>query len=81
MRVQFEPADQRIAFAIFDLGRFGKTTQTGAKPIAITLPDLGENTYTADARGIGHTFDNAGEHSLDVVKTAKDPRKTQQWHR
>jgi hypothetical protein len=78
MRVQFEPADQRVAFTIFDFRSFGKTTQAGSKPILVTLPDLGKNPDTAYARGIGHTFNNAGEQGLDVVKTAKDPRKTQQ---
>jgi hypothetical protein len=81
MRVQFEPANQRIALAIFDLSSFGKATQPGAKPIMITLPDFGKNAYTADASGIGHAFDNAGEQSLNVIKTAKDPRKPEQWHR
>ena len=76
--VQFEPPDQRIALAIFDLRRFGKAPQAGSQPIAVALPDLGKNTYAADSGGVGCALDHAGQQGLDVVKTTKDAGKTEQ---
>src|SRR5688572_5416281 len=68
MRVPFEPADQRIALAIFDLGGFRKATHARPKAISFSLPNLGENAHATDAGGVSHAFDHIGEQSLDVVK-------------
>ncbi len=56
MRVQFEPADQRVALAIFDLGSLRKTPQAGPKSITVALPDFRENADASDPGGVGHAL-------------------------
>ena len=40
VRVQLEPADERVAFPVFDVVGFRKATQAGAQAEAVALPDL-----------------------------------------
>ena len=81
MGMELEPADEGIAFGVFDVVRFREAAEPGAEPITIALPDLGKNSDASDAGGIGHTFHHVAEQRFDVVESAEDARKTQQRHR
>jgi hypothetical protein len=61
MRVQLEPTDQRVTFAVFDVVCLRQTTQPRAQAIAIALPDAREDADPRDARRIGNAFDDVGE--------------------
>ena len=81
MRMKLEPAHERIAFAVFDVIRFGKTTQAGAEPVAIALPDLGKNPDPADAGSVGHAFHEVCQERFDVIESPKDAGKSQERQR
>ena len=74
--MQFEPADEGIAFAIFDLVGFGQAAQSSPQTIPVALPDFRKNAHAPDAGGIGYALDHAGEQSLDVIETPEDARET-----
>ena len=81
MRVQFEPAHQRVALAEFHLVRFRQTAQAGAEPITIPLSNLRKNSDARHAGGIRDAFHNTGEKCIDIVELAKHARETQQSQR
>src|SRR5205807_3616605 len=81
MRVQFEPAHQRVALAEFHLVRFRQTAQAGAEPITIPLSNLRKNSDARHAGGIRDAFHNTGEKYIDIVELAKHARETQQSQR
>jgi hypothetical protein len=76
MRMQFEPAHERIALAKFHVMCFGQTAQAGSEPITIAVADFGKNTNARNACGISDTFHNAGKQRIDVLKLPEHPRKT-----
>ena len=78
MGMEFEPADQRIAFAIFHLVCFGQATQAGAEPVTFALPDPGKNADARDAGSISHPFGHAGQQCFHVFKPPENARETQE---
>src|SRR5438552_14594672 len=80
MSVEFQPANKLIALAIFEIGSFRKTTQSGAELIATTWSGSEKNAYASDSSCISDAFDHAGQQGIGLVKTAKDSRESQQWH-
>src|SRR2546421_5098542 len=77
MPMQFEPTDQRIAFAKFQFIRFRQTTKTGAKPVFVAFAGEREKSNATDASGIGCSFHDCSDERFNVVQPAKDSRKSQ----
>ena len=78
VRMQFEPAHERIAFRVFDFVCLRQAAQARAQAVAIALPDTRENADPRDAGGVCHAFDDAGEQRLDVVEAPEDARKAEE---
>src|SRR5437764_7470272 len=78
MPMQFEPTDQRIAFAKFQFIRFRQTTKTGAKPVFVAVAGEREKSKATDASGIGCSFHDCSDERFNVVQPAKDSRKSQE---
>src|SRR6266852_6841047 len=77
MRVQFEPANQWIAFSKFELVRFRQTAQPRAQSIAIALPDARKDPHARNDGCIRHSFDDTGQKCVDIIEAAEDAWKTQ----
>src|SRR5438270_13226598 len=77
MSVGLEPTDQRIAFGVLRLVRFGQRPKSGAKPIAVAVANSRENSHPCHPRRVCHLFHNIIEERLDVLETTKHPRETQ----
>ena len=59
MRVQFKPAQQRIALVVFQLMRFGQTTQAGPQPKRSSRVVAAEHPHSRHPHRIGQVFDHS----------------------
>src|SRR5437588_12175409 len=78
MPMQFEPTDQRIAFAKFQFIRFRQTTKTGAKPVFVAFAGEGEKSNATDASGIGCSFHDCSDERFNIVQPTKNTRESQE---
>ena len=77
MSMGLKPADQRIAFAVLKLVRFGQRPEAGAKPIAVAMANSRENSHPRHPGRVCYLFYNIIEQRLDIFEPTKDPSKTQ----
>src|SRR5437870_2370294 len=78
VRVQFEPAHQRIARAIFDADCFRQTAQTSTQAIAIALRVATKNSDPRDRDPFGEALGDAVHENVHILEAAKDAREAQE---
>src|SRR5207247_1560444 len=78
MPMQFEPTDQRIAFAKFQFLRFRQTTKTGAEPVSVPFAGLREKSNATDASGIGYCFHDCSNERFNIVQPTENTRESQE---
>src|SRR3954470_23483429 len=77
MRVELEPAHQRVTLAKFNLARLGQAAHSCAQSIRFAFMTAGKNSKACHARRVGHVFHDTGQECIDIFEAAENARKTQ----
>ena len=77
VRVQFEPAHERVALIKFQLLGFRQTVNSRAQAIRRFLVRAREKTNAADSGCIRERLHQTGDQRIDVVHSSKHARKAQ----